>query len=44
MWHIFIFGVYSGAEKVRQKIWTPFYEEDIFFKYHCCYTIEFYLT
>ena len=25
MWHVFICGVYSGAESVRQKIWTHIY-------------------
>ena len=25
MWHVFIFEVYSGAGRVRQKIWTHIY-------------------
>ena len=28
MWHVFICGVYSGAGRVRQKIWTPLYNNN----------------
>ena len=29
MLHVFICGVYSGARRVRQKIWTPLFSHKI---------------